>query len=216
MKKKIIFWDIGNVLFKIRTADFLKAVITAGRQKETNQRRLDEIITRSFRGRISFSRTIDELVNITRCSRSTVMEIMKQDWVIPNRELMKYVHILSSECHQGIISDMWHVPYFWICRDYKQFLKIFDDDKVFFSHLAGLTKKEDGKRNLIGRALRTCSLLPSDACMIDDDVDLIQATSEIGMHAIHFPRRRLVRKHVNWKFSNEVVVNKLREEFLTP
>lgn len=216
MNRRVVFWDIGNVLFKFRIADFLKAVITAGHQKVVCQRELDEIITCSFNGMLSYSGTIDELAKITGCRESVVMEIVKQDWVIPNRGLMEYVQHFSSECHQGIISDLWHVPFFWIRRDYERFLSIFDYDKMFFSNLVGSTKTEAGENNLIRMAIRTSGLRPSHTCMIDDDINVIRVASDVGMHAIHFPESGLVEKCVEWKSSNRVVVAKLRKEFLSP
>jgi len=216
MNRRVVFWDIGNVLFKFRIADFLKAVITAGHQTKICQCELDEIITRSFHGVLSCSGTIDELAKITGCRKSAVMEIAEQDWVIPNRGLMEYVQHFSSECHQGIISDLWQVPFFWIRRDYERFLSIFDYDKMFFSNLVGSTKTEAGENNLIRMAIRTSGLRPSHACMIDDDTNVIQVASDAGMHAIHFPESGLVGKCVGWKSSNEVVVAKLQKEFLSP
>jgi FMN phosphatase YigB (HAD superfamily) len=214
MKRRVVFWDLGNVLFKFRIADFLKAVIAAGHQEAVCQRELDEIITRSFHGALSLSGTIDELVNVTRCRESAVMEIMEQDWVIPNRELMECVRRFSSECHQGIISDLWQVPFFWIRRDYERFLSIFDYDKMFFSNLVGSTKTESGDNNLVRAAICMSGLQPSHTCMIDDDVNVIQVASGVGMHTIHFPESRLAEKRAGWKVSNEVVVAKLRKEFL--
>jgi len=215
MRRRVVFWDIGNVLFKFRIADFLKAVTAAGHQEGVRQCELDEIITRSFHGALSLSGTIDELVNVTRCRKSDVMEIMEQDWVIPNCVLMEHVQRFCSECHQGVISDLWQVPFFWIRRDYERFLSIFDYDKMFFSNLVGSTKTEAGENNLIRTAIRMSGLRPSHTCMIDDDISVIQVASDAGMHAIHFPESGLAEKRAGWKSSNEVVVAKLRKEFLT-
>lgn len=210
MSVKVIFWDLGNVLFKIRINDFLNEVFTKSKKDSKNLDAVRKIITSSFKGKISLSETMAQLSLTTECDKQILYELLELDWILANDELIDYILTISGICKQGIISDLWSIPYYWIQKRYHNFLRIFVNEMLMFSNLTGLTKRDEGDAYL-KQILKNLNLQPYSVCMIDDSVATIETANMIGLQTIHYPKVCLSHGNVDWKEANQQVIKSLEQ-----
>lgn len=212
---EIVFWDLGNVLFKIQSDHFLQSVIQKGGRSNIDKKEIDKIVTLSFSGNLSLEETIDNLVYITGCQKKIVYQMMKLNWIFVNTELINFINFISlrCQCRQGIISDLWSIPHYWIQKQCKDIFLLFDSELIFFSNLTGFTKRDDGKQYFID-IVKQINLDPKEICLVDDDLKNLDKAREFGMSTIQYARVSLKDGEINWQKANELIVSKLKTKLL--
>lgn len=210
MYMNVIFWDLGNVLLKIRSDDFLQNIFEKSCSRDLDYNQLAHIITLSFNGKISLEDTCLEIINLTGISQVDLWDLIEKNWIMVNDELINFIGENLLEYHHGVVSDLWQIPYYWVQKIKRQIFYFCDKKLMFFSNLTKNTKR-DGDVEYLKEILRRCSLKSENVWIVDDDRNILKKASILGMQTFHYQKPNWENKKLNWGIGNRQIIYKFEE-----
>lgn len=189
INKKIIFWDIGNVLIKGVHGPLLE-FLYQGREKVISRELFDDeaakVLDDSFYGKITLKETWQKLQQLSGINNVTFEKAKKNteknDY---NKELLARIIGIKSKFQLGIISDLSQIGYCVAKKNIGSFLKVCPENLMFISLFNSMTKIKDGAEffNLVTQKINS---EPRNCFFIDDDIRNIDLANKFGFKCICF------------------------------
>ena len=190
---KVVFFDVGNVLFNINYSSFLI-------ERGISEKDVISVIDESFCGKLSDSEALKEIAEHSRyCDKNPFHSENLSPYIFPNVALFEYICQMPKTLSLGIISDMWALPYEWIMKEHDQRLGVFDKELIFFSNKTGISKQICGRDAFTIIARKTC-LNADELLFIDDSPAYVEAAINAGWSGLCCPP---FRRQPDWAKTNK-------------
>lgn len=196
----MIYWDLGNVLFKFYNDDFkmlLESLTISSDKKRSFSVRYDDILSDSFIGKIDYFQTIERISEVTGLNSAKILELTKDYKIEINHQLLDFIKKDDLHSH-GIISDLHQIAYRALIDKFPNFFDYFTSSHIFLSFRTRMTKRDGGLKYFS----KIFSKNSKKTIYVDDDEANLCIVKRTGAAAVLFPWRDSGR---SWSEANKFV-----------
>lgn len=200
--KAVILFDVGNVLFRVKYAEFF--IHEIGRDPED----FKGLIDLSFEGKMPDNEVIERISLLCGSSIEQVTSPSEMDkYLTENTDLFDFLGQLPETYAMGIISDMWAIPYAWLENNYNHRLSFFAPHLTFFSNVIGSSKLASGNTHF-EKVLRGIDIGRANIIFVDDQEENIQSAQKSGIRTVLCPP---FRDKSSWALVRDQVFLEIRQ-----
>lgn len=206
--KKIIFWDIGNVLVKFLENDFmtkLKEVRLEELSEEEFETRYRKIMDQSFLGLITLDETWLRILALINKQGNEKEFWEDQYQSVLNEELLDFIKANQENYHFGLISDLNQIAHSRLMAFHGDILKFFQPELVYLSNQTGRSKRDHGI-SFFKNIFSSLGNNHGGIIYIDDDQANVSLAESVGVKGILFPKLKIGE---SWSDINKVILNNI-------